>query len=203
MLWAAVAAYMELVNFPYFCGAFLLHKKHSSIVPLFDISIEGLFRWLVGGFPPCFHSNPSCVAQNLFQYGGPQYAPQMYGGPGTLSPGTGPVYPYGTFTTQPLQGGGPAYPTAQYGVQAPHLVQYSPTASLTTLPQAYGGAVTIPTSAPSAGTSTWQSCSFYVLIQLNLETVASEVKVDVKFFHLARSEFGFHFNCLKMYQVVL
>jgi hypothetical protein len=75
----------------------------------------------------------------------------MYGGPGTLSPGAGPVFPYGSFTTQPLQGG-PGYPATQY---APHLVPYSPTGSLTSLqPPAYGGAVTIPTSAPTAGTST-------------------------------------------------
>jgi hypothetical protein len=81
----------------------------------------------------------------------------MYGGPGTLSPGAGPVFPYGSFTTQPLQGG-PGYPATQY---APHLVPYSPTGSLTSLqPPAYGGAVTIPTSAPTAGTSTFLNTSF-------------------------------------------
>ncbi len=87
----------------------------------------------------------SAVLQNLFPYGGggPQYPPQIYGGPGTLgSPVTaGPVYP--GFTTQSLQGG-PVYPVPQYGVQTPHLVRYSPTG----LPQAY---VPISTPAPPTG----------------------------------------------------
>lgn len=90
------------------------------------------------------------VLQNLFQYGGPQY-PQMYGAPGALSPGSGPVYPYGSFTTQPLQGG-PVYPgTAQYGYQAPQL--YGPAAAgLTTLAPPYSGSGSLPASTPAGGT---------------------------------------------------
>jgi len=107
---------------------------------------------------PQYPQDYASYPPNLFQYGAPQYAPQMYGGPGTLSPGAGPVFPYGSFTTQPLQGG-PGYPATQY---APHLVPYSPTGSLTSLqPPAYGGAVTIPTSAPTAeselGSLQWQA----------------------------------------------
>jgi hypothetical protein len=102
---------------------------------------------------PQYPQDYASYPPNLFQYGGPQYAPQMYGAPSALSPGSGPVYPYGSFTTQPLQGA-PVYPGSQYAFQTPHL--YGPSgANLTTLPQAYGGAGTIPTSTPTAGSVTY------------------------------------------------
>lgn len=79
----------------------------------------------------------------------------MYGAPSALSPGSGPVYPYGSFTTQPLQGA-PVYPGSQYAAfQTPHLYGPSGAANLTSLPQAYGGAGSIPTSTPTAGSVTY------------------------------------------------
>lgn len=83
----------------------------------------------------------------------------MYGAPGAISPGSGPVYPYGSFTTQPLQGG-PIYPGTQYGFQAPQV--YGPAgAGLSPLTSAYGGSGTLPTSTPTGdseiGLLQWQA----------------------------------------------
>ncbi|XP_024394390.1 uncharacterized protein [Physcomitrium patens] len=99
---------------------------------------------------PQYPQDYASYPPNLFQYGAPQY-PQMYGAPGAISPGSGPVYPYGSFTTQPLQGG-PIYPGTQYGFQAPQV--YGPAgAGLSPLTSAYGGSGTLPTSTPTGGVS--------------------------------------------------
>ncbi|XP_024394383.1 uncharacterized protein [Physcomitrium patens] len=109
----------------------------------------GTFYPPFGGYPQ-YPQDYASYPPNLFQYGAPQY-PQMYGAPGAISPGSGPVYPYGSFTTQPLQGG-PIYPGTQYGFQAPQV--YGPAgAGLSPLTSAYGGSGTLPTSTPTGGVS--------------------------------------------------
>nr|PNR46243.1 hypothetical protein PHYPA_013362 [Physcomitrium patens] len=131
---------------PGFTGAGSYHQPGSP----YAHPSPAAFYSHYGGYPQ-YPQDYASYPPNLFQYGGPQY-PQMYGAPGALSPGSGPVYPYGSFTTQPLQGG-PVYPgTAQYGYQAPQL--YGPAAAgLTTLAPPYSGSGSLPASTPAGGVS--------------------------------------------------
>ncbi|KAH9322158.1 hypothetical protein KI387_016797 [Taxus chinensis] len=84
-------------------------------------------------------------------YGGAHY-PQMYASPGMISnPALYPYYQY----AHTLQGSaGYAHPQT-FGLQYPHIMHYPPppsAASISNLPQQYGGLLSFPTAVPSGMT---------------------------------------------------
>eukprot|EP01018_Ginkgo_biloba_P022949 Gb_30439 [translate_table: standard] len=89
-------------------------------------------------YPPSYYS----------PYGGTQFP--LYASPGMIS--SPAVYPYFQFT-QSLQGS-PGYPHSYGHVQAvPHIMQYPAPAAATisSLPQQYGGIISIPTAVQPTG----------------------------------------------------
>lgn len=84
-------------------------------------------------------------------YGGSQFP--LYCGPGMISASPAALYPYFQFT-QPVQSTSPGYPQAgqSYSMQVPQIMQYPAPATLSSLPQQYGGGmISIPTAVPPTG----------------------------------------------------
>eukprot|EP01018_Ginkgo_biloba_P013241 Gb_39269 [translate_table: standard] len=107
------------------------------------------------GFPYHAYGFSSYSQENTYPptycspYGGPHY-PQIYASPGMIS--NPALYPYFQYT-QPLQGSAGYAQAQNYGVQFPHIMQY-PTpgaATVSSLPQQYGGMLSFPTAVPSTG----------------------------------------------------
>jgi len=67
------------------------------------------------------------------------------------------LYPYFQFT-QPVQSTSPGYPQAgqSYSMQVPQIMQYPAPATLSSLPQQYGGGmISIPTAVPPTVQQVW------------------------------------------------
>lgn len=119
-----------------------------SFPPQSHYAFQQGFPYQTYGYPSSYSQEFAYQPSMYYPFGSPQY-PQIYTSPTTIT--SSAVYPYLQYS-QNLQAG---YPSSQnYSVQPPQVMQYGAAASMatvTTLPQHYGGLVPLPTTVSSSG----------------------------------------------------